>query len=212
MMDGLTETVTNFLGKEQKQQKSELKHTTLQEFADDYGIQVANALEQQDYRQAESLAEETTDFGEVIEDYVGFKLAAGTVALEMFEEQTQKASELINECAKEIKTAKNSRYATNMGKQVAKAQLKRTKSHVAYLNSDNTTETMRTAFKAFNQVAQAAHYTEQKEDINLEQYDPQKVKAMASKKALQLQDLDEEMGLNFKVPEYRKLTSEYQKL
>lgn len=214
VFDNIGDSIKGLLGDDENQGETQENHNIVdEEFSDIYSSEVVSALENQNYGRAEQLVDSIgMEFGDLIDTYIEDRIASATQSLEYFSERTDEAEQAVKKAAGEIRRVKNKNRRMEGDKLVAKPALSMADSYVDHLNSDDATEAMRESFKALHMAAHAADYVEQREDVELEQYHPQKVKAVASKKVSEMRELDEEMGMDFMVPEYNKLVREYNDL
>lgn len=213
VFNNLGETVKGLLNQENKAQNQEQNNMVEEEFAKLYSDEVIKAVEDQNYSQAEELLTHVDkDFDEFMGSYIEHRISTGSAALDYFENMTDLADEKINEATQEIGRLHNKDRRLDGDKMIAKQGLDIAKNYIGELNRDQASETMRKAFESFHKAAQAADYIGKREDLELEDYRPEKVKLVAGRKVSKLQDLDREMGMDFKVEEYNDLVDAYNQL
>lgn len=213
VFDNIGNSVRELLGSDENQQAQNDQNLVDEDFADMYSDKLVQGLESQDYERVEELSEPLErDFPELMGDYIEDRMKSASTVFDYFDKKTDEAEKVVDNAASKVRDLKNKEGRMKVEKLEAKPALSMAKNYVTQINKDQSTETMRNAFKAFHMAAHAADYVEQREDIQLEDYDPRKVKAVADKKASDMRDLDEEMGMVFKGREYEILISEYDKL
>lgn len=217
VFDNLENTVRGLLGEKQnsvEEQKSQ--NVVDKEFAEMYSNEIVVSLENQQYERVEQLVEPIDkEFGEIMGDYIEERLTSATAVMNYFDETASKAEESVREAAREIGKLKNSKHSKrrlDAEKRIAEPDLVMADNYVGRINSDDSTEAMRNAFRAFHAVGLAAEYVEHREGVELEEYRPEKVKMVANRKASEMKDMDREMGMDFMVPEYNKLVEAFNNL
>lgn len=213
VFDGFGDSIKGLLGGDENPEPQEDQNIVDEEFSEMYSDELIGALENRNYRKAEDLAKGIEmEFGELMDSYIGDRITSASTALDEYNEMVGDAKKAINKTAREISKVKNKENRMGPEKIAAKPSLGMADGYISQLNSDEGTEVMREAFRAFHMAAHAADYVESRDDVDLNEYDTQKVKVVAGKKADEIRNLDEEMGLDFLVPEYNKLVREYNNL